>query len=572
MRKLPELGQPGWTCHAADKAMMDIRPAGKAVWKVEAWPWHVLAFLFYLGTALAVSWHGTNLRTRLLGEGSDPIAYTWFLAWWPYALQHHLNPFFTHLVWTPGGLNLGWTTSIPTLALVALPLTVTAGPVLAYDVLMLMAPVCAGMGAYGLCLYISRRPMAAIIGGWLFGFSSFAAAHLNQQLNLEWTALLPLLVWVGLRRINDHSGCLFTVLALSLLLVAQSGFSLEVFATLIVMAAFAWGLAWFTVRPMRPRLIVIAADITLAAPITFVLMVPMLFAMFGQPHDMHLPKLWPAFYVTTPLNFFIPTEATWLGGHFFLPVSSRYIGLVCEQGAYLGLPLLFILWRYLRQGGWFLPLLFGGILLASCGPELIWGGREMGIPLPWGLMMRLPLIGNALPARLMAYASLVAAIIVSLWLAETTRHWRWVVATLAVLFLWPAQSAVKVIPFQPLFQPGQIQKAIGHDKNVLILPFGIFSPSMFWQMESGFAFSQAGGYLGFPPKRVQTNSKIMRLFFGFIDPGVVEALAVYCQTTHVDDLIVMPGTDQRLVDGLRSLQWPVKFMDGASIYSVPSLP
>ena len=139
-----------------------------------------------------VSWHGTDLRRDVLGAGTDPFIYTWFFAWWPYALSHHLNPFYTYLLWQPGGLNLGWTTSIPVLAFLAFPITATLGPLLAYDSLMLAAPVCAGISAYALCLYLCRRPGPALLGGWIFGFSSFAAAHLNQQLNLEWDVLLPL--------------------------------------------------------------------------------------------------------------------------------------------------------------------------------------------------------------------------------------------------------------------------------------------------------------------------------------------------------------------------------------------
>lgn len=544
---------------------------GKGGLRIPSWAWHAAAFLLYAGSSLAVGWHGANLNNDLLGGGSDPFIYMWFLKWWPHALAHHLDPLFTHLVWQPEGLNLGWTTSIPALALLASPFTITIGPVLTYDMLMLSAPVLAALSAYALCLYLSKNPLASIFGGWLFGFSSYAMAHMNQQLNLEWTALIPLLVLLALKRLNAHIGRLAAVLGMGLILATQAGISLEIFATSIVMAAFAWSLAWVTLKKERERLASFAVDAVLAILFSCVLLSPMLYAMFSKPHDMALPKLWPEFFSTDLVNFFLPTESTLLGGKFFLPVSRHYSGLLCEQGAYLGLPVLFVLWRYLRRAGWFLPLLFGGILLASCGPMLVLGSRETGIPLPWALVVKLPLIGNALPARLMLYASLIVAVVVSLWLAHAPHAWKWAVAVLAVVFLWPAQAPIQAIPTLKFFEAGNIEKTIGVGKRVLILPFGIFSPSMYWQMTSDFVFSQAGGYLVFPPARLQENTPMMKLFFGTIGPDTLRALRLYCIAAHVDELIVAPGTDQRLVAGVRAYDWPERRADGVTIYSVSGL-
>lgn len=552
--------------------MSDTKASLKHCSGQSSWRWHCLAIALYFASALAVSWHGTDLHQKLLGGGTDPFIYTWFLAWWPYALQHHLDPFYTNLVWQPEGLNLGWTTSLPTLALLAMPLTLSIGPVPTYDLLGFLAPVTAALAAYALCLYLSRSAPASLIGGWLFGFSSFAAAHMNQQLNLEWTMLVPLLALVGLMRLQGGINRLRAVLGISLLLAAQAGISLEIFATCIVMAAFAWALAFLCLPHWRVRLTLFAVDLFIAAPITLILLSPMLYAMFAKPHDMALPKMWPEFFSTDPMNFFVPTEATLLGGHAFIALTSRYAGLLCEQGAYLGLPLLFILWRYLRRSGWFLGLLFAGILLASCGPQLVIGSREAGIPLPWFIMTKLPLIGNALPSRLMLYASLLAGIIVSLWLAQKPGRQKFLIAILACLFIAPAPAPVMLIPDQPFFTPGNIQKIVGNNKKILILPFGIFSPSMYWQMTSGFAFAQSGGYLVFPPARVQDDAVLMKLFFGTIGPDTLNAMKNYILATHADALVVAPGADPALVSGAAQFGWPAVEDYGVRVYTVPKYP
>jgi len=128
---------------------------------------------------------------------------------------------------------------------------------------------------------------------------------------------------------------------------------------------------------------------------------------------------------------------------------------------------------------------------------------------------------------------------------------------------------VAPIPTQPFFEHGEVEKVIGANKKLLVLPFGIFSPSMYWQMTSGFAFSQAGGYLVFPPARLHNDSPMMKLFFGSIGPDTLKALEAYCYATHVDALVVVPGTDPALVSGVRAFRWPSIDVKGVTIYSVP---
>ncbi|HYM90486.1 MAG TPA: hypothetical protein VEW91_02485, partial [bacterium] len=70
-----------------------------------------------------------------IGRGGDATLMIWFLAWWPYALGHGLNPLVTHLVWAPTGVNLGWTTAIPGAGILAAPITLAFGPVVAYNFL-----------------------------------------------------------------------------------------------------------------------------------------------------------------------------------------------------------------------------------------------------------------------------------------------------------------------------------------------------------------------------------------------------------------------------------------------------
>src|SRR5690348_11505561 len=74
-----------------------------------------------------------------LNPAFDFQVMTWSLEWWPWALQHGVNPLHTQLLWPPEGFSTLWMTTIPAPALLALPITLVAGPLLAYNLLMLAA-------------------------------------------------------------------------------------------------------------------------------------------------------------------------------------------------------------------------------------------------------------------------------------------------------------------------------------------------------------------------------------------------------------------------------------------------
>ena len=64
--------------------------------------------------ALATLYFGVRVALRgpvsYVGTGVDPQIFIWSFAWWPHALLHGENPFVTHAIWAPSGLNLAWTT------------------------------------------------------------------------------------------------------------------------------------------------------------------------------------------------------------------------------------------------------------------------------------------------------------------------------------------------------------------------------------------------------------------------------------------------------------------------------
>jgi hypothetical protein len=211
------------------------------------------------------------------------------------------------------------------------------------------------------------------------------------------------------------------------------------------------------------------------------------------------------------------------------------------------------------------------ILLLSFGPYLWLDGHKTRILLPWALFMHLPLIGAALPSRFMVYASLVAAVIVALWLAESGPGGRrYIYAVLACVSLLPYPHPTTPVPAAVFFAPGRAEQFLGANARVLILPFGITGPSSFWQQQNRFGFSQSGGYLGYPPGAAQHDPIFMRFYFGLDSPGFLADFVAYCHATLTQYVVAGPGTTDKFLARIKTLDWSEKKIDDVTVFTVPA--
>ncbi|MBO0894158.1 MAG: hypothetical protein J2O39_07250, partial [Acidimicrobiales bacterium] len=136
-----------------------------------------LALLAFSVLAIAWFWHTWAApTTHSVGAGADSYGELWSMAWTPFALHHGLNPLMTYYVNEPQGINLMWNAIMPLPALLVSPITVTAGPVVAYNVIATAAPALAGWAAY-LAIRRWTGPFPALVGALVFAFSPFMAAQ-----------------------------------------------------------------------------------------------------------------------------------------------------------------------------------------------------------------------------------------------------------------------------------------------------------------------------------------------------------------------------------------------------------
>jgi hypothetical protein len=437
-----------------------------------------------------------------IGQGADPQIFIWSFAWWPHAILHGQNPFVTHAIWAPTGVDLAWTATSPGLAILFAPLTLAAGPVVSYNVAALLMPALAAWTAFLLCRYLTRSFWPALVGGYLFGFSSYMLGQELGHLHLTSVALLPLVALVVLRAFRDELGGRGLVIRLGILLGAQVWLSSEVFFTATLALATALLVAYLSIPAERRRLVALLEPLVRAYAVAVLLAAPLLY--FALRHFQLGSVNKPSEFATDLLNFVAPTRLVGIGGGWAHSLSKHFRGGEPEQGAYLGIPILVIAgwyaWRsWKAPGGRFLMLVAALAVIASLGGGLLVKGHRI-VPLPWAAVAGLPLFDNVLTARLTVYVALAAAVIVALWASRplAPRWLRIVLPVLAVLSLIPKLSGElwKFTPQHPaFFSSAAVRSCLAPGENVIVLPFGANADSMLWQTEAKFRFTMAGGYV-----------------------------------------------------------------------------
>ena len=120
--------------------------------------------------------------SQYVGVFDDPQIPIWSFAWWLHAIEHGSNPLYTHEIWAPSGVDLAWVNTVPPVAVLFAPLTWLLGPVPSYDIAAVLLPAVAAWSAYLLCRHLTGgRFWPSLVGGYLFGFSSYVLGHVLGQ-------------------------------------------------------------------------------------------------------------------------------------------------------------------------------------------------------------------------------------------------------------------------------------------------------------------------------------------------------------------------------------------------------
>lgn len=512
----------------------------------------------------------------LCGSSTDAGTYVWAFAWFPHALIRGLNPFYTHLLFAPQGINLAHGSLVPIAALLLSPVTAIAGPLFSFNLAMLLSPVLAAWFTFLLCRRITGMFLPSLVGGWLFGFSTYLIAQLTSHLNLVLVFPVPAIVLLVLRAVDGEVGRVRFALWLALLLLLQVGFSLEVLVTFTLFGGFALGLGYALAEPpvrgaLRECLVPIGlgylAALAVASPYLYYALKPGGLPVLTWRSDKFSADLFA---------YVIPNTYTQLGGSSFSSLTSRFTAYAVEGSAYLGIPLIAMMllgavagWG--RRGVRVLVLVLVVVLVCSLGGRLNAGGPT-DVPLPWALVHGLPGLGLILPGRMVMYVFLIGALLSALWLAQRRGWWRWLLAAAAIAFLWPAIGGNfwRSIPEQPAFFRAEVyRKDIQPPDTVLVLPVGIAGQSMLWHAEAHLGFTMASGYVTAPeaPDPYKRFAIYPMLTYFTRVPHATAAAATFLRAEHITVVVLDPAAaaTSPWVPTLTGLGWEPSVRDGVVV-------
>lgn len=124
------------------------------------WPSHALALLVYTLLALVVTFPlPLHLGERIIANQPgqvDGYLGIWNVWWTAQALTTGQNPFVTPLLFHPQGLDLFWQTLSLPQGVLALPVTLAAGPLPAYNLLILLSFILGGYFTFLFIAYVLR--------------------------------------------------------------------------------------------------------------------------------------------------------------------------------------------------------------------------------------------------------------------------------------------------------------------------------------------------------------------------------------------------------------------------------
>jgi hypothetical protein len=414
----------------------------------------LLALLGFLGLSallFAGSWRAP--MSSVAGRGTEDIGLiVWFLKWVPFALGHGQNPLITDYLNAPQGVNVMWNSSIPIAGLATWPFTARFGPIFSFNLLITLALAVSAWCAYLAARRYVRNPLAAALGGLLYGFSPYMIAQSSGHLHATLAFLPPLMllifdeIVVRQRRPATWMGVLLGLLAACQLLLAE-----ELLATAALTAALGIALliTLFPERWRTRRRHVLVALVTAAAVFLPLVAVPLAVQFFGPQHVTGPVQIRNA-YVSDLLGFVVPTVNQQFAPDAAVRLTDGFSGYSSEWDAYLGLPLIgllvFVAVRFWRQplvrvtstlllvlailslgttlhvaGNW-TPFPVGALAFAALLLRRFIPAR-FGLyvfPATWVGLVAAPLLSSALPARLMLYVFLFAGLLIALFVDAPT--------------------------------------------------------------------------------------------------------------------------------------------------------
>lgn len=447
-------------------------------------------------------------RTGHLSQGvQDQQAFEWYFGATAHNLATLSNPLFTDLQNFPEGVNLMANAAVLGLGVPLAPLTLLAGPQATFILVQVLGLALTASGWFWLFRRrLAVHPLAAALGAGFAGFAPGLVSHANGHPNFVAQFLVPVIVDRVLRLAEGsrprRDGVVLGLLVAWQVLIGEEVLLLTVLGILVAgLVLLAHGRV--DLRRLLPG-VGIGAAVCLAivaVPLWWQFAGPRSYAsIYHPPAGNDLAQLWG--------------RATRSIGAD--PWASAAVSLNrTEENSFFGIPLLLaalattvVLWRVV------LVRALAAVVLVACwlslGEVVMLHGVATGIPGPWALLERLPVVENVLPTRLALVAVPALGALLALGTEEVrTRVGRYaghvgagvaVAAVGAGFVLLPVLPTPLVVdaraPMPAFFADGTWRDRVDVGGSVLAAPAPWVGDTraLEWQAQARWGFPVVAGY------------------------------------------------------------------------------
>jgi hypothetical protein len=188
---------------------------------------HLKAVLLYSLLTIIFTWPllpniTTEYPSTYYGHGGDPNMYIWFMDTVAKKVAHwDFHP--SQMIFYPDGMNFLAGYEAPIILTVSTPIILlTHNPILAYNLILLLAFVLTAYTCYLLILYLTNSYYSALITGFSFGFSEYMLVRGTQHLDLLFLFTVPLVVLFAFKFLEKPNKKNILYLFLAVFLTALS--------------------------------------------------------------------------------------------------------------------------------------------------------------------------------------------------------------------------------------------------------------------------------------------------------------------------------------------------------------
>lgn len=380
-----------------------------------------------------------NLATHHVGEASgDAKGYLWNYWWTERALfEEGTSPFETDVIFHPIGIGLAFHTLGFLQGVEYAVLREVVSRVTAANLVVLWTFLASALATYALARSLGAGPWGSFLAGAVFAFCPYRLARLAGHYDLLGTEWIPLyaLLLLKLVRSEPSSRRVVPLVGLTALAAAACGYTAMtylvflVFFTLVVLIH-----QYRLARRAAPRVAALAV-------VTVALLAPLLHQALVDQASWTYPSYPGASrYVADAFGYLVPSPRQSLLGPF---LGRRFDPNLTETSVFIGFFVTGIaivaIWIRRRLEGASLWLLAGGVFyLLSLGSSLHVFGTDTGLPLPFALLAKIPVLDNLrAPSRFAILTVLALAMLLALAWTQLvgTHRFRAIATAFAVLLI-----------------------------------------------------------------------------------------------------------------------------------------